>query len=243
MNTGVDQERDHLHRRRQGHPALPRLPDRGARREVDASSRRRYLLIYGHAADASRSSTRFSHAAHPPLADPRGHEAVLRRLPADRPPDGGPVGDGAARCRRYYPEALDINDKEQLDITIARLLSKVRTIAAFSYKKSIGQPFVYPQNYAHVLRELPAHDVRGAGRAVRGRRRRSRRALNLLLILHADHEQNCSTSTVRMVGSSQREPVRLDLGRHLRALGPAPRRRQPGSHRDARARSRPTAAT
>jgi hypothetical protein len=53
------------------------------------------------------------------------------------------------------------------------------------------------------------------------------RALDLLLILHADHEQNCSTSTVRMVGSS-RQPVRLDLGRHLRAVGPAARRRQPG---------------
>ena len=75
------------------------------------------------------------------------------------------------------------------------------TIAAFAYKKSIGQPFVYPQN-ALVLRELPAHDVRDPGRGVRGRPR-DRKALNMLLILHADHEQNCSTSTVRMVGSQQ----------------------------------------
>ena len=86
---------------------------------------------------------------------------------------------------------------------IIRLLAKVPTIAAFSYKKSIGQPFVYPRNDLDYCAELPAHDVRGAGRAVRGRRRCSRKALNLLLILHADHEQNCSTSTVRMVGSSQ----------------------------------------
>ncbi len=59
------------------------------------------------------------------------------------------------------------------------------------------------------------------------------RALDLLLILHADHEQNCSTSTVRMVGSSQRQPVRQHLGRHQRAVGPAPRRRQPAGDRDA----------
>ena len=70
----------------------------------------------------------------------------------------------------FYPEALDVKNTEQLDITIARLLSKVRTIAAYSYKKSIGQPFVYPKNSLSLLRELPQHDVLGPGRAVRDRR-------------------------------------------------------------------------
>ncbi len=102
----------------------------------------------------------------------------------------------------YYPDSLDVKNGEILDITIARLLAKVPTIAAYSYKKSIGQPFVYPQNhldycsnFLNMMFSVPAEpyqvdpDIRDA--------------MNLLLILHADHEQNCSTSTVRLVGSSQ----------------------------------------
>ena len=112
--------------------------------------------------------------------------------------------------------------------------SKVRTIAAFSYKKSIGQPFVYPQNSLSLLRQLPQHDVLGPGRAVRDRRGRGARCSNLLLILHADHEQNCSHLDGAPGRQLAGEPVRLDLRRHLRALGPAPRRRQPGGPRDAR---------
>ncbi len=87
------------------------------------------------------------------------------------------------------------------ELNIIRLLSKAKTIVAFSYKKSIGQPFVYPrnalsytQNFTHMMFAVPAEDY-VVSPAVD-------RALNLLLILHADHEQNCSTSTVRMVGSS-----------------------------------------
>jgi citrate synthase len=102
----------------------------------------------------------------------------------------------------FYPEAMDADNKEQLDITIARLLSKVRTIAAFSYKKSIGQPFVYPQNslsycanFLNMMFSVPAEPYEVDEDVVK--------VLNLLLILHADHEQNCSTSTVRLVGSSK----------------------------------------
>src|SRR5438045_8913593 len=101
----------------------------------------------------------------------------------------------------YYPEAVDIKNSEHLDITIARLISKLRTIAAFSYKKSIGQPFVYPQNslsycanFLNMMFSVPSEPYMNNEEAVR--------TLNLLLILHADHEQNCSTSTVRLVGSS-----------------------------------------
>jgi citrate synthase len=102
----------------------------------------------------------------------------------------------------YYPDALDVENKEQVDVTIARLISKVRTIAAFAYKKSIGQPFVYPKNslkycgnFLNMMFSVPAepYDVDPELEKV----------MNLLLILHADHEQNCSTSTVRMVGSSK----------------------------------------
>jgi len=102
----------------------------------------------------------------------------------------------------YYPDALDVSNKELIDITIARLLSKVRTIAAFSYKKSIGQPFVYPHNslsycanFLNMMFSVPAEPYEIDEDVVK--------VLNLLLILHADHEQNCSTSTVRLVGSSK----------------------------------------
>jgi citrate synthase len=99
----------------------------------------------------------------------------------------------------YYPDSLDRNSP--MDLHITRLLSKVRTIAAFSYKKSIGQPLMYPRNalgfcanFLHMMFAVPsrAYKVRPV----------LEKALNTLLILHADHEQNCSTSTVRMIGSS-----------------------------------------
>lgn len=103
-----------------------------------------------------------------------------------------------ASLSTYYPETND----EDLDLNILRLLAKAKTIAAFSYKKSIGQPFVYPnnelsytQNFLHMMFAIPAEPYEVPEVLDE--------ALRLLLILHADHEQNCSTSTVRMVGSSE----------------------------------------
>lgn len=99
----------------------------------------------------------------------------------------------------YYPDCLDRNAPMELHLT--RILSKVRTIAAFSYKKTIGQPIMYPRNalnycanFLHMMFAVPAEPYEPDPIIVK--------ALNQLLILHADHEQNCSTSTVRMVGSS-----------------------------------------
>ncbi|MDQ1348768.1 MAG: Citrate synthase [Acidobacteriota bacterium] len=104
-----------------------------------------------------------------------------------------------ASLSAYYPQR---GGTEELDLNILRLLAKTPTIAAFSYKKSIGQAFVYPrndlsytQNFLHMMFALAAEPYRPSPVLDR--------ALTLLLILHADHEQNCSTSTVRMVGSSQ----------------------------------------
>ncbi len=102
----------------------------------------------------------------------------------------------------YYPDALDVDNKGQMDITIARIISKVRTIAAYAYKKSIGQPFVYPQNnlrycanFLNMMFSVPAEPYTVDPEI--------EKVMNLLLILHADHEQNCSTSTVRLVGSAK----------------------------------------
>ena len=102
-----------------------------------------------------------------------------------------------ASLSSYYPRS-----GADLPLNVIRLISKAKTIAAFSYKKSIGQPFMYPRNelsycanFLHMMFAVPAEPYVVPDVLVR--------ALNLLLILHADHEQNCSTSTVRMVGSSQ----------------------------------------
>jgi citrate synthase len=102
----------------------------------------------------------------------------------------------------FYPDALDVDNKDQIDITIARLMAKLRTIAAFAYKKSIGQPFVYPKNslsycanFLNMMFSVPAEPYEPDPDIVK--------VMNLLLILHADHEQNCSTSTVRLVGSAK----------------------------------------
>ena len=101
----------------------------------------------------------------------------------------------------FYQDSLDPNDPEQVNISVIRLLAKLPTIAAFAYKKSIGQPYVYPsndlgygENFLKMMFAVPSEPYHADPDAVA--------ALNLLLVVHADHEQNCSTSTVRMVGSS-----------------------------------------
>ncbi len=101
----------------------------------------------------------------------------------------------------YYPEP-DNTDSPEMDTMIARLLAKLPTLAAYSYKKSIGQPFIYPNNslnycanFLSMMFSVPAERYDPDEELTK--------TLNLLLVLHADHEQNCSTSTVRLVGSSQ----------------------------------------
>ena len=106
-----------------------------------------------------------------------------------------------ASLSAYYSEASGEASVGEVGLNTARLISKIRTLAAFSYKKSIGQPFIYPRdslsycaNFLRMMFAVPAEDYEPDEDVVN--------ALNLLLILHADHEQNCSTSTVRGVGSS-----------------------------------------
>ena len=106
----------------------------------------------------------------------------------------------AASC--FYPELLHTDPRGHFEIAAARLLSQVRTIAAFSYRKSRGLPTIYPKpnlkytaNFLHMLFSLPYQDYELKPETVR--------ALDLIFLLHADHEQNCSTATVRMVASSR----------------------------------------
>lgn len=102
----------------------------------------------------------------------------------------------------FYPELSETTREEEIDVSTTRLLSKLRTIAAFSYKKSIGEPFVYPQhdlkycaNFLNMMFDSPVRPYEIKPEVVN--------ALNAILILHADHEQNCSSSAVRLVGSAE----------------------------------------
>jgi citrate synthase len=102
----------------------------------------------------------------------------------------------------FYQHETDRSEAEQLSLNMVRLIAKLPTIAAFAYKKSIGQPSMYPrndmsycENFLHMMFSTPAEHYEVDPVMAE--------TLNLLLILHADHEQNCSTSTVRMVSSSK----------------------------------------
>lgn len=101
----------------------------------------------------------------------------------------------------FYEDSFDVFDPRQVEISIHRLLAKIPTVAAYAYKKSVGQPYIYPknslgytENFLRMMFALPTEDYEVNPILAR--------ALDQILILHADHEQNCSTSTVRMVGSS-----------------------------------------
>jgi citrate synthase len=102
----------------------------------------------------------------------------------------------------FYPELLTSQLREHFEVPAARLLSQVRTIAAFAYRTSRGLPIIYPKpdlkytaNFLHMMFSLPNKDYELRPEAVK--------ALDLIFVLHADHEQNCSTATVRMVASSK----------------------------------------
>src|SRR5207247_10829501 len=121
-----------------------------------------------------------------------------------------------------YQPAEDPHAPEHVQLSIIRLLAKLPTVAAYSYKKSIGQPFLYPdnsldliENFLRMMFAVPSAPYDVSPTVVH--------ALKQLLILHADHEQNCSTSTVRLVGSSDAN-IYASIAAGLDALGGPPHR-------------------
>jgi len=158
-----------------------------------------YLLIYGELPTADElESFRRNIRVHTLL-----HEG-MKQIFAGFPPDAHPMAilSSAVAALAVYSEGiLDARNAEQREVAIYRMMAKMPTIAAFSYKQSIGQPFIYPenrltycQNFLQMMFAVPSERYEMDPAFVD--------ALNLVLILHADHGQNCSTSAVRMVGSS-----------------------------------------
>lgn len=158
-----------------------------------------YLLMYGELPTVQQVS-KFRE-------DIRNHTMLhedMKTFYNGLPRDGHPMGilsSVVGALSTFYQDSLDVQDPDQVEISTHRLIAKLPTIAAYSYKKSIGQPFMYPknslsygENFLHMMFSTPAGEYTADPDCVE--------ALNLLLIVHADHEQNCSTSTVRMVGSS-----------------------------------------
>ncbi|MFA5928459.1 MAG: citrate synthase [Candidatus Margulisiibacteriota bacterium] len=159
-----------------------------------------YLLIYGELPTKEQLG-KFSKAF---TKNSMIHED-MKNFFHGYPPNAHPMlilSAMVASLSSYYPElAKPDATKEDIDTIAVELLSKVRTICAFSYKKSIGEPFIYPvasmkyiANFMHMMFSTPSEDYEIDEDVVR--------AMEVLFILHADHEQNCSTSTVRIVGSS-----------------------------------------
>ncbi len=158
-----------------------------------------YLLIYGTLPTATElANFRESIRRHTMI-----HED-MRSFYNGFPKDAHPMAilsSVVGALSTFYQDSLDPHDPRQVEVSIHRLLAKLPTIAAYSYKKSFGQPFMYPrnelsycENFLRLMFAVPSEEYEPDPDFVE--------ALNLLLIVHADHEQNCSTSTVRMVGSS-----------------------------------------
>jgi len=154
-----------------------------------------YLLINGHR-PATEELDRFR--------DDLTHHTLLhedmKKFFEGYPPSAHPMAIMAsmvASMATFYPDT-----PQETDLNIVRIIAKSKTLAAFAHKKSIGQPFIYPRNdlsfsanFLRMMFAVPSEEYHISPVL--------EDALNLLLILHADHEQNCSTSTMRMVGSSE----------------------------------------
>jgi len=159
-----------------------------------------YLLIYGQL--PSRSEYEYfteSIRVHTMLHE--DFKEFFRALPKDAHPMAA-CSAAVGALSTFYPDSLDPLDDRQVEISIHRLIAKLPTIAAYAYKHSVGQSFLYPRNdlnyvanFMWLLFGLPVEEYEVDEDI--------RKALHLLFILHADHEQNCSTSSVRLVGSSR----------------------------------------
>jgi citrate synthase len=190
--TFLDGEEGILHYR--GYP-IEQLAEKATFLEVA------YLLIYGELPTQTQLDN-FKNSITKHTLVHEDMKQFFEAYPAKAHPMGV-LSSMICSLSTFYPESLDPNrSSEAKDLTIHRLLAKLPTLAAWSYKNAMRHPFMYPRNeydycknFLHMMFAMPTEDYKIDPVVVE--------ALNKLLILHADHEQNCSTSTVRIVGSSQ----------------------------------------
>jgi len=162
-----------------------------------------YLLLNGELPNAKQKDVFVDTVTHHTMV----HEQMqffFRGFRRDAHPMSVLVGTVGALAS-FYHDSLDINDSHHRDVSAIRLIAKMPTLVAMAYKYSIGQPFIYPRNdlsysanFMRMMFATPAEDYKINDVLVR--------ALDRILILHADHEQNASTSTVRLAGSSGANP-------------------------------------
>jgi citrate synthase len=160
-----------------------------------------YLLIYGELPTKSQLEL-FSDRITKHTNLHEDFKKIFDGFPSSAHPMGV-LSSLVSSLTAFYPGSIDPKvDDEELDLTIVRLMAKLPTIAAWSLKNSKGQPLMYPKNdldycsnFLYMMFGMPNQEYKVDPVVVE--------ALNVLLILHADHEQNCSTSTVRIVGSAQ----------------------------------------
>ena len=162
-----------------------------------------YLLLNGELPSAKQKDVFVDTVTHHTMV----HEQMqffFRGFRRDAHPMSVLVGTVGALAS-FYHDSLDINDPHHRDVSAIRLIAKMPTLVAMAYKYSIGQPFIYPRNdlsysanFMRMMFATPAEDYKVNNVLVR--------ALDRILILHADHEQNASTSTVRLAGSSGANP-------------------------------------
>jgi citrate synthase len=159
-----------------------------------------YLLIHGELPTEAQLADFTKQITKHTLLD-----EDLKRFFDGFPRDAHPMpvlSSAVSALSTFYQDALNPFDEPNVDLSTIRLLAKVPTLAAYAYKKSVGQPLLYPdnslsyvENFLRLTFGLPAEPYEVDAEVAR--------ALDMLFILHADHEQNCSTSTVRVVGSSE----------------------------------------
>ena len=177
-----------------------------------------YLLMHGELPNA----TEFSRFEHEVTHHTMMHEAFKKFLGGFRH-DAHPMAmlvGMLGSMASFYHNDLDLEDPEQRRLAAVRLIAKVPTIAAACYRYSIGWPLRYPHNnleyttrFLHMLKEVPSEPLELSPVAAR--------AMDLLFILHADHEQNASTSTVRLVGSTGANPYACVAAGVAALWGPA----------------------
>ncbi len=159
-----------------------------------------YLLLYGALPTAAELESFTEKVMHHTLLD-EDFKTFFSAFPRNAHPMAV-LSSAVSALSSFYPQDLDPHDDAEVEISIIRLLAKLPTLAAYFYKRSIGQPYMYPDNSLNLVENflrmtfgLPAEPYKADPLIAK--------ALDTLFVLHADHEQNCSTSTVRLVGSSE----------------------------------------